>query len=349
VSTLIDLAPLADAAADYRHAVARLDAAAGDAEEAWKLLPAALDSPGTQVAVGAYVGPAHQLSTALLGAADDLHATLLGAAAPLRALSVQADAHPDVPDWSRRLDAAESDCAATIVAIRGGEAGSVDLPRPTPRAPAGGSRAMRPASFVMPIAPTLPTMPWLGGVLDAGGTAAGAAAAGLGAGLLGVLGLVLGMSGSTDSRAAAPRDNRPPRKGIDQVRITPYTPCNPLDHGPGCQNRHLLVEKPGDEPFTGDKVRGDEEPGEMPGTQSNWVKRKADNGKGWVYESPDGRSMRVMEPRADQRYPNGYVEFQNKYGQRVDLYWKTHPKTSDEVHIVRNPDGSFPMPKGWNQ
>lgn len=348
MSTAVDFGPLADAAADYRAAVARLESAAGDAEEAWKLLPAALDSPGTQLAVGRYVGPAHQLATALLQAADDLHGVLLSASASVRSLALQAEAHPEDPTTGARVTAAESDCAAAIAAIRGGEAGSVDLPCPEPAPAAGSGRFLRPASLVTPIAPTA-GLPGIGGALIDGLGAAETLGA---ASLLGVLGLVLSLGGSTDASARVAHDqsNRRPVPGVHPVRITPYTPCNPFEHGPGCEERHLSVEKPGDEPFTGDKVKGDERPGDMPGTKPNWTKERAQNDEGWVYREPDsGRSQRVAEPGHDERYPNGYVQFTNKNGQVIDINGHTVKPQSDAAHVVRNPNGSFPIPKGWTK
>jgi hypothetical protein len=328
---------LVELAADYRHAVRRLEDAASAADLAWRQLPSALDSPGTELAAGRYVAPARQLATALVHAADSLHAALLAWQHPARA----ADAQPGGPAGAAGSTALELSCATAIFAIRGGEADSAALP--TPASPAG---VATPASLVVPVAPPAIGASGLGGALVDGAAAAETLAA---SGLLGLLGLVLSMGGSSDTTAGR-GDHRKPRNGIDEVRVTPYTPCNPWDHGPGCQERHLGVEKPGDEPFTGAKVRGDEPPGQMPGTRSDWTMGPTRKGDGVIYTSPDGREMRVMKPDADPRYPNGYVGFSNARGQRIDLDWHAHlPNTSDEVHITRNPDGSFPIPKGWGQ
>ena len=345
--TAVDLAPLAATAADHRRAIGRLEDAAADAEAAWKLLPAALDSPGTQLGVGRFVGPAHQLSTALLQAADAVHSALLAEVQPLRQLEAQAAQHPDDLSWQTRIDTAEASCATTIAAIRGGEAGSVDLPCPDPQAPLG-SKALRPASFALPAVPTW-GLPGFGGALIDGATAAGAASA---AGLLGVLGLVLSLGGSSDdgvyerSRQQQKVSKAEPKEGED-FEVTPYQPCLQSVHGDGCEERHLGVEKPGDEPFTGDKVKGNEEPGDMPGTESDWVKTPAEKNNGWVYEAPDGRTERVMEPGASKRYPNGYVVFRSSKNQPLNLGGKPNGGVHD-LHIVRNPNGSFPIPEGWN-
>ncbi|AYG03616.1 hypothetical protein D7I44_08765 [Gryllotalpicola protaetiae] len=344
----MDLAPLAAAAADYRQAIGRLEDASADAEAVWTLLPAALDSPGTQLAVGRFVGPAHQLSMALLQAADALHGALLAEVQPLRQLEAQAAQYPDDPSWQTRIDTAEASCAVTIAAIRGGESGSVDLPCPEPQAPLG-SRAARPAGFALPLAPTA-GLPAFGGALIDGATAAGAATLG---GLLGALGLVLSMGGSSDEVAAAvPKRRRPGPNDVEgkDFVVTPFQPCDPDKHGDGCEP-HLLGDKPGTEPFDGDKVKGNEEPGEMPGTESGWVKTEARNGHGWVYRAPDGRSMRVMEPARmdyDRRYPYGYVIFEKPGEGVVNLEGLTE-ENPNLFHIVRNRNGSFPMPEGWTQ
>ncbi|GAA4162783.1 hypothetical protein GCM10022286_22230 [Gryllotalpicola daejeonensis] len=357
--TVVDFGPLADAAADYRLAVGRLEAAAADAETAWKQLPAALDSPGTQLAVGRYVGPAHQLSTALMNAADVLHNVLQTEVEPLRALSRPPEPDPLDLSWldgadaanaarAEALAAAEAACAAAIAAIRGGEAGSVDLPCPT--TPSASPMHVAPVSMAIPISPSAGFPAFGAGAIDAGAAAAAGAFA-----LLGVVGLILSMGGSTD--AAVPRRKR--RPGPDAIEgkdfvITPYQECSPLFHGPGCQDHELGVDKPGDEPFTGDKVKGDEPPGEMPGTESDWTQRLADNGHGQVYKAPDGREVRVMDPAKtaekeyDRRYPNGYVVFKRPGERPLDLSGKPS-RIADDTHIVRNPDGSFPIPEGWNQ
>ncbi|MCL2515255.1 MAG: hypothetical protein FWD85_05560 [Microbacteriaceae bacterium] len=366
MTTTLDLGPLADAAADYRAAVARLDDAAGDAEAAWQLLPAALDSPGTQLAVGRYVGPAHRLSTGLLAAADELHAALASETAHLRLLQWEAEAHPDDPSWGTRADATIASIAAGIAAIRGGEAGSVGLPCPTPQAVKhGGGLAVRPATLVAPgpVSAGIPDFAdfvngarAVGSAIASGLEAAGAAAAtgvwvagaATTAGLLGVAGLVLSMGGSTASPAGpGPEKGRKTGKHGDPDRITDYQPCSPEVHGEGCQHvLRALGEKPGDRPFIGDRVWGDEPPGEMPGTGKDWTVEPTRNGKGLIYRAPDGRSLRVMRPAWNNRYPNGDVVFENPGGQPLDLSMKTHTGP-DMTHIVRNTDGSFPIPKGW--
>lgn len=79
----------------------------------------------------------------------------------------------------------------------------------------------------------------------------------------------------------------------------------------------------------------------------DWVPRRADNGKGWVWQKPGAERNENMFRDAEptDRYPNGYVRFYNKDGQPVDLNGKPGDKAS--THIPKNPDGTYPVPKGW--
>jgi hypothetical protein len=85
------------------------------------------------------------------------------------------------------------------------------------------------------------------------------------------------------------------------------------------------------------------------GVPPGWVARPADNGMGTVYQQSgavgNSNSIRIMEPGANPQYPNGYVRFTNEHNQPINLEGK--PGTRAETHIPRNPDGSFPIPKGW--
>lgn len=91
-------------------------------------------------------------------------------------------------------------------------------------------------------------------------------------------------------------------------------------------------------------------PVELPhGAKEGWTSRPANTGKGTVWQKPgsvgDANSIRVMDPGADPRYPNGYVKYTNQYNQPINLDGK--PGSRSETHIPRNPDGSYPVPKGW--
>jgi RHS repeat-associated protein len=91
-------------------------------------------------------------------------------------------------------------------------------------------------------------------------------------------------------------------------------------------------------------------PEDLPGLPADWSARRADNGKGWVYQAPgphlnqNSDSYRVMEPT--DKYPNGYVRFYNKHGQPIRADGK--PGSQAETHFPV--DWSGPWPKGpWNE
>ncbi len=90
-------------------------------------------------------------------------------------------------------------------------------------------------------------------------------------------------------------------------------------------------------------------PPSPPGVPAGWTARPADNGMGTVYQQPgslgNSNSVRVMEPGADPRYPNGYVKFTNGHNQPINIDGK--PGTRADTHLPRGPDGTYPIPKGW--
>ncbi|MFE2231713.1 polymorphic toxin-type HINT domain-containing protein [Streptomyces sp. NPDC059442] len=83
------------------------------------------------------------------------------------------------------------------------------------------------------------------------------------------------------------------------------------------------------------------------GVGDDWVGRRADNGKGTVWQRPGSTGnadmVRVMDPTG--MYPNGYVRFHNKSGQPIGLNGK--PGSKADTHIPMNPDGTYPVPVGW--
>lgn len=87
----------------------------------------------------------------------------------------------------------------------------------------------------------------------------------------------------------------------------------------------------------------------LPGVAKGWAQRTADNGKGQVWQEPgatgNANSLRVMHPNA--QYSNGYVRFYNEHGQPIGLDGKPGPNSV--THIPRGPDGTYPIPKGWDQ
>ena len=91
------------------------------------------------------------------------------------------------------------------------------------------------------------------------------------------------------------------------------------------------------------------DPATRPSTAgADWEGRVSRNGKGEVWQRPgapdDCDSIRIMDPTP--RYPDGCVRFYNDHGQPIDLSGK--PTGRGDTHIPMNPDGSYPIPKGWS-
>ena len=85
-----------------------------------------------------------------------------------------------------------------------------------------------------------------------------------------------------------------------------------------------------------------------PTAGANWEGRVADNGQGEVWQRPGALgnrdTLRIEDP--SPKYPDGCVRFYNSEGQPIDLNGK--PTGRDPTHIRINPDGTYPIPKGWN-
>jgi hypothetical protein len=85
-----------------------------------------------------------------------------------------------------------------------------------------------------------------------------------------------------------------------------------------------------------------------PTAGADWEGRVANNGKGEVWRRPgatgNADSIRIEDPSPD--YPDGCVRFYNSKGQPIDLNGK--PTGNDQTHIEINPDGTYPIPKGWH-
>jgi hypothetical protein len=94
---------------------------------------------------------------------------------------------------------------------------------------------------------------------------------------------------------------------------------------------------------------GSEIAGTPAGVPKDWQWRPANNGKGDVWQRPGAAGNADMVRIADSTpdYPNGYVRFYNDQGQPIDLHGK--PTSQAATHIPRNVDGSYPLPKGWQQ
>ncbi|QIS01411.1 hypothetical protein F5X71_02970 [Nocardia brasiliensis] len=92
------------------------------------------------------------------------------------------------------------------------------------------------------------------------------------------------------------------------------------------------------------KLGAPERPSHIP---KDWEARLADNGKGWVWQKPGSafNQNTFRDALPDKNYPNGYVRFYNDQGQPIKLDGK--PGGNAETHIPKNPDGTYPKPKGW--
>lgn len=95
------------------------------------------------------------------------------------------------------------------------------------------------------------------------------------------------------------------------------------------------------------KIRGTGVPKRPDSVPEGWEVRRADNGKGWVWQKPgsSGNANTVRDAEPNARYPHGYVRFYNEHGQPIDLNGK--PGSKADTHIPKNPDGTYPTPKGW--
>ena len=61
----------------------------------------------------------------------------------------------------------------------------------------------------------------------------------------------------------------------------------------------------------------------------------------------NGQRGHCSDRRLDAELSNGYVRFYNDQGQPIDLDGK--PTGQAATHVPRNIDGSYPLPKGWQQ
>lgn len=81
------------------------------------------------------------------------------------------------------------------------------------------------------------------------------------------------------------------------------------------------------------------EPAPPSGAKPGWSSRPTNNGKGTVWQKPGAHrnadSVRIMDPGADPRYPNGYVRFYNDQNQPIRLDGK--PGADPDTHIPINP------------
>ncbi|MEO7062094.1 MAG: hypothetical protein ABI083_20445 [Lapillicoccus sp.] len=130
-----------------------------------------------------------------------------------------------------------------------------------------------------------------------------------------------------------------------------------LAHNASQNDNHVLDEAQG--PSASQPKPGDPLPeANRPDTAgSDWKGRVADNGKGEVWQRPDGvdapkgspkdaNEVRIMDGNAT--YPDGYVRFYNEYGQPIRLDGKPGGSSDPLTHIPVRPDGTYDIPQGWN-
>jgi len=108
----------------------------------------------------------------------------------------------------------------------------------------------------------------------------------------------------------------------------------------------------------GDRLPDSDRPGDA---GDDWQGRVSDNGEGEVWQKPgtpetgplkNANQLRLGGPT--DRYPDGYVRFYNEHGQPIGLDGKpnipgaTKAENAAHTHIPKNPDGTYPVPQGWN-
>lgn len=129
-----------------------------------------------------------------------------------------------------------------------------------------------------------------------------------------------------------------------------------IQHARANDNR-LLQES--DAPRSGRGQAGEPLPDSMrpDAAGSTWKGRVGNNREGDVWQAPDKVDVAKGQPKyADMlrvcdptpRYPSGYVRFYNHEGQPIRTDGKPGRDQHPETHFEIRPDGTFPLPKGWN-
>jgi hypothetical protein len=101
----------------------------------------------------------------------------------------------------------------------------------------------------------------------------------------------------------------------------------------------------------GEVREGVADPAPPPGATVGWIKFKARNENGWVWQEraefllgSDATQFRLMGPTA--RYRFGYARYTNASGQPIDAFGK--PTTREATHFELDEDRQYGAPRGWN-
>lgn len=86
------------------------------------------------------------------------------------------------------------------------------------------------------------------------------------------------------------------------------------------------------------------------GANPGWIKFRAANDRGWVWQEPDsfdagGNAWQFRHMEPTDRYPDGYVRMTNGNQQPLGIDGK--PGTSAESHLPMDSRGTYPLPENW--
>ncbi|WP_456824112.1 putative T7SS-secreted protein [Cellulomonas sp. P5_E12] len=112
-----------------------------------------------------------------------------------------------------------------------------------------------------------------------------------------------------------------------------------------------LDRLPEGEPLTNARGHiGAPDPDPPTGAKPGWIKFRAANGQGWVWQDRDafnagGNAWQFRHMDPTDRYPTGYVRMTNGNQQPLGLDGK--PGTPAESHLPVDSRGTYPLPENW--